>query len=153
MQTLFMPIVHTPTENQQLQLISEPTLHQWSSTVPPYQHTCTEIRFSIHFFQWCQILGVVKCLRFHLHEFVQAGTKVQGTAKGPAALESCTQKSKQTEAVTATFHLLSLGVSTLLSPSSLSASPGSTKITFCFRCAHARLSMKLGKWIPWREWG
>jgi len=37
----------------------------------------------------------------------------------------------------------------LPSPSSFPARPGSTEITFCSRSAHARLLIKLGKWIPW----
>lgn len=37
----------------------------------------------------------------------------------------------------------------LPSPSSIPASPGSTEITFRSRSAHARLSIKLGKRMPW----
>lgn len=115
----------------------------WAYTAPVKQHRAS-LSTQMHrdmvfytFFQWCQILGVVKCLRFHLHAFVQASMKVQGTATGPAALESCAQKSEHTEAATATFHLLSMGVSMLSSPSSLPASPGQHQDNILLQiCSH-----------------
>lgn len=148
-----MPIVHAPIENQQLQWISEPTLHQWSSTVPHYQHKCIEIWFSIHFFSDVRSWVLWNASDFICMHLSRPAWRCRGRQRAQQHWRAVprSQSTQKQPLLHSTCYLWESAC--CLPPPACPQVLGSTKITFCFRSAHTRLSMKLGEWIPCREWG